>query len=118
MARPTCHRKLEDIRIVFRQQIGEEASMRLFYISILFILAFVVIANSSSPGYHLVKKIPLSAAAGGGEYFDYITFDDSARRVYVSHGTEFQVLDADTNKVVGTITGLKRCHGIAIVDSM
>jgi len=36
------------------------------------------------PGaYHLLKKIPLGAAEGGGEYFDYITFDAAARRVYL-----------------------------------
>ena len=31
-------------------------------------------------GYHLLQKIPFDAAAGGGEYFDYITFDAAARR--------------------------------------
>src|SRR5262249_43124627 len=84
----------------------------------LFLLSSCLVsAKGAAPGYRLLKKIPVPAAAGGGEYFDYITFDASTRRVYVSHGTEFAVLDADTNKVVGSITGLKRCHGIALVDS-
>jgi hypothetical protein len=38
-------------------------------------------------GYHLMKTISLPPAPGGGEYYDYITVDDAARRVYVSHGT-------------------------------
>ena len=75
-------------------------------------------ASPPQGGYHLLKKIPLGAAPGGGEYFDYITFDPSTRRVYVSHGTEFKVLNADTGAVVGTITGLKRCHGIVVVNEL
>src|ERR1700692_3208151 len=67
---------------------------------------------------HLLKKIPLGAAEGGGEYFDYITFDAAARRVYLSHGTEFKVLDADTSAVVGTIPGFKRNHGVALVPEL
>ena len=75
-------------------------------------------ANCQSPNYHLLKSVPLGAAPGGGEYFDYLTVDAASRRVYVSHGTEVKVVDADTAAVVGTITGLKRCHGIAIVESL
>jgi len=82
------------------------------------LLAGALVVAFPQGGYHLLKKIPLSAAPGGGEYFDYITFDPSTRRVYVSHGTEFQVLNADTGTVVGTITGLKRCHGIALVNDL
>src|SRR5262249_3060328 len=40
------------------------------------------------------------------------------RRIFLSHGTEFMVLDADTDKVLGTIRGLKRCYGIALVDEL
>src|SRR5712692_5236752 len=69
-------------------------------------------------GYHLLKKIPLGTAPGGGEYFDYINVDSAARRVYLSHGTEFKVLDADSFAVVGTIRGLKRDHGVALVPDL
>lgn len=69
-------------------------------------------------GYHLLKKVDLGAAPGGGEYFDYLTADSEARRVYVSHGTEVVVVDADSGTKVGTIGGLKRCHGIALVPSL
>jgi DNA-binding beta-propeller fold protein YncE len=69
-------------------------------------------------GYHLLKRIPLGAAPGGGEYFDYITVDSDARRVYLSHGTEVKVLDADNFSEVGTITGFKRNHGVALVPEL
>ena len=86
----------------------------------LFILLLRVYAPTISAAgrYHLLKKVPLAAAPGGGEYFDYITVDSEARRVYVTHGTEVQVLDADKYTLVGTVTGLKRCHGVALVKEL
>src|SRR6266566_733439 len=76
------------------------------------------LASPPAVSYHLLKKVPLAAAPGGGEYFDYITVDPEARRVYVSHGTEVVVLNADDYTVVGTIGGLQRCHGVALVKEL
>src|SRR5712692_3367981 len=70
-------------------------------------------------GYHLIKTVSFGPAEGGGEYFDYITVDTAARRVYLSHGTEFKVVDADSFAVLGTITGgFKRNHGVALVPEL
>jgi len=76
------------------------------------------LALQSGGGYHLLRKISLAAAPGGSEYFDYISFDAPSRRVYLSHGTEVKVLDADSDKLIGNITGLKRDHGVAIVPDL
>src|SRR5260370_14298925 len=80
--------------------------------ALLLIFAFGTLANAQSVSYHLLKKVPLGAAPGGGEYFDYLMADSDARRVYISHGTEVKVVDAETADVGGIITGLKKCHGI------
>ena len=47
-----------------------------------------------------------------------INFDAPSRRVYLSHGTEVKVLDADSDKLIGDVTGLKRDHGVAIVADL
>src|ERR1700704_1491491 len=78
----------------------------------------VALASPPESGYHLIKKVPLGKAAGGAEYFDYITVDADARRLYVSHGAEIKILDADSFSVVGTISGLKRSHGVALVPEL
>jgi hypothetical protein len=78
----------------------------------------IAMASPPRPGYHLLKKIPLSAAPGGGEDFDYITVDSASRRVYLAHGTEVKVLDADKFSVVGTISGLKGCHGVLVLPDL
>jgi DNA-binding beta-propeller fold protein YncE len=82
------------------------------------LLGTVALASPPGPGYHLIKKVSLGAAPGGGEYFDYVTVDSASRRVYLSHGAEVKVLDADNFSVVGTISGLKRCHGVVVLPDL
>src|SRR6201987_6381652 len=72
-------------------------------------------AGWSAESYHLLKKYSIGQAEGSTrEYFDYITVDSAARRVYLAHGTEIKVLDADTGALVGNIIGLKQDHGVAV----
>lgn len=71
----------------------------------------------AAESYHLLKKYNFPAAEGSTrEYFDYITVDSPARRVYLSHGTEIKVVDADNGSVVGTIGGLQLTHGVAVAE--
>lgn len=83
-----------------------------------FVLGGAAGPKPAAPGYHLLKTVSLPPAPGNIEYFDYITVDVEARRVYVSHGTEVVVLNADDDSVVGNIGGLKRCHGVVIVKEL
>ena len=91
---------------------------RRFASGVLFaILAVASVATAAASGYHLLKKYSFGAAEGSTrEYFDYVTVDSAARRVYLSHGTEIKVLDADSGALVGNITGLKQDHGVAVAS--
>lgn len=83
--------------------------------SFLVLLPGIVAARTSAATYHLVRTYQYGPAAGAtGEYFDYITVDSAERRVYLGRGTEVQVINADTGKLLGRITGFKRQHGVAI----
>ena len=82
-----------------------------------YLLAGILAASFLSPAaaqentlYHLTKTIPL----GGGVKWDYLHFDPATDRVYISHGTRLDVVDATTGKIVGHVTGLHGSHGIAI----
>src|SRR4051794_2185974 len=55
---------------------------------------------------------------GGEGRWDYVTVDANARRLYVSHGTSMEILDADTGKSIHSITGLHGVHGIAIAPEL
>ena len=79
-----------------------------------FLLIAAVCVASEAPGFKVAKKYPV---AGDG-VFDYIVFDGSANRLYVSHGTEVDVLDADSGKLLGKVEDTPNVHGIAIVPSL
>ena len=64
--------------------------------------------------YHVIKKI----AVGGEGFWDYLSVDNGARRIYISRGTHVMVLDADSGAVVGDIANTPGVHGIAVVDSL
>jgi DNA-binding beta-propeller fold protein YncE len=82
---------------------------------LLILLGTFPLLMAAADGYHLLKKYSFGAAEGSTrEYFDYITVDSAARRVYLSHGTEIKVLDAGSGALIGNITGLKQDHGVAV----
>jgi YVTN family beta-propeller protein len=60
--------------------------------------------------YRVITKY----AVGGDGSWDYITVDSEARRLYVTHGTRVEVLDADTGKSVGVIADTPGVHGVVI----
>jgi YVTN family beta-propeller protein len=64
--------------------------------------------------YQVVKKIPVAGQGG----WDYLTVDESARRLYVSHGTQVEVLDVDDGKQLGKIENTPGVHGIAIAPDL
>lgn len=70
-------------------------------------------------GYHLLETYKFEAAPGStSEYFDYVTVDADARRVYLSRGTAVEVMDADSGKLIGYIPGFKRQHGVALAPEL
>lgn len=88
---------------------------RLAISSLIALLVSLSLLMAATTEYHLLKKYSFGAAEGSPrEYFDYITVDSAARRVYLSHGTEVKVIDADDGALIGNITSLKLDHGVAI----
>ena len=68
--------------------------------------------------YHLIKTVSLPQAPGNREYFDYLRVDNDARRVYVTHGTEVLVLNADDYSLIGKIGGLQLSHDVLIMKEL
>ena len=86
--------------------------MRMLSTSLLALVAAV--GAASADGYKLAKTIPVAGDGG----WDYCSVDAAGRRVYVSHGNQVDVIDADANTVAGTITGLQGVHGIAVAADL
>lgn len=74
------------------------------------LLLLVMAVALAQSGYHQIKKISIP----GDGFWDYLTADPATGRIFVSHGTEVDVVDSKKGKVIGKITGLKLVHGIAL----
>jgi YVTN family beta-propeller protein len=82
----------------------------LAFAAVLALLLSPAFAADASPHYHLAKTFVL----GGDGGWDYLTYDSAGRRLFISRGTEVQVLDVDTGKLIGTIPDTNGVHGIAL----
>jgi DNA-binding beta-propeller fold protein YncE len=69
---------------------------------------------SAAAGYQVVKTVALP----GEGFWDYVTVDSDARRIYISHSPKVLVLDADSFKLVGEIPDTQGVHGIAIAREL
>ncbi len=64
--------------------------------------------------YHLLKTIPIGGEGG----WDYLSIDEGARRLYVTHATKIVVVDLDKETVVGEITDTPGVHGLALAPGL
>jgi YVTN family beta-propeller protein len=71
-------------------------------------------APAPAGGYSVIKKIPIPGTGS----FDYLTVDAAARRLYVSHGTQVEVVDIDSLTPVGTIPKTPGVHGVALAPEL
>ncbi|MDR6944932.1 YncE family protein [Mucilaginibacter pocheonensis] len=85
-----------------------------------FILGLIIIAAGLMPlmlkaqTYVADKTIALPGDGG----YDYLAIDKVNRRLYVSHGTQVNVIDLATEKPIGLVDNMKGVHGIAIVNKL
>lgn len=63
-------------------------------------------------GYKVETRYPVPGNGG----FDYVTIDSDARRLYLSHGTQVDVIDPDSGKLIGTIADTPGVHGVALAS--
>jgi YVTN family beta-propeller protein len=81
------------------------------YLVVIAVLFFVGQTKAQS-GYKLVNTFHIKS--GGG--WDYIAVH--ANRLYVSHGTQVNILDKKTGDSLGVIPGTNGVHGIAFDDAI
>jgi YVTN family beta-propeller protein len=55
---------------------------------------------------------------GGEGGWDFLTFDEVARRVFVTRGEHVMVVDADKGTLLGDIRPVKHAHGVALVPAL
>jgi DNA-binding beta-propeller fold protein YncE len=78
------------------------------------LLAAAAVLAAPETTYTLLKTVPIPGEGG----WDYCICDDAGRRVYISHGTQVDVIDADTYELKGTVPDTKGVHGIALATDL
>jgi DNA-binding beta-propeller fold protein YncE len=76
-------------------------------------VVFVPGCHADGP-YHFLKEITVGGEGG----WDYLSIDESARRLYVSHATKVVVIDLDKDEVVGEIADTPGVHGLATAPEL
>ena len=69
----------------------------------------VSVTNAQQP-YHVIDQWKIGGTGG----WDYLLADPGAHLLYVTHGPRVEVIDTQTGKSVGAITGMKGTHGVAL----
>ena len=83
---------------------------RLFAAAVVFCLLAAPVPLVAQQPYHVIDHWKLGGEGG----WDYLLADSSAHRLYVTHGARVEVIDTQTGKPVGAITGLHGTHGVAL----
>src|ERR1035437_7523878 len=78
------------------------------------ILAVAANSYAADSGYHIIKRLKVGGEGG----WDYLTVDNSARRLYISRSSHVMVIDLDSDKVVGDIPNTPGVHGIAVAPEL
>src|ERR1700744_6455159 len=73
------------------------------------ILSSIILPACLSAQYHIVKTLPIKS---DGKW-DYIALCPTNNNVYVSHGTQVNILDRTSGDSVGIINNTIGVHGIA-----
>jgi DNA-binding beta-propeller fold protein YncE len=73
-----------------------------------------VSALAAAPTYKVLSKIKI----GGAASWDYVYVDSANHRLYVSHGTQTEVIDTATDKLIATIPDTRGVHGIAVANDL
>lgn len=77
-------------------------------------LALVLALPLHAAGYHVARHI----AIGGEGGWDYLTVDETLHRLFVSHGTEVDVVNLIKGEKVAVIDKLDGVHGIALAPDL
>jgi len=85
--------------------------MKKLSITVALLFAAGALFAQNKSGYHVAKSFHIKSNGG----YDYITVDSTSDNLYVSHGTQVNVISKTTGDSIGVIKTSKDVHGIALV---
>jgi outer membrane protein assembly factor BamB len=85
--------------------------MRIIALALTLATLTVILAAQSPSGYHVTHTYTL----GGDGSWDYIVPDPPNHRLFIARQNRVMVVDEDTGKLLGEVTGIQGAHGTAVV---
>ncbi len=79
-------------------------------------LTVAPVTSTAAPAQPLAVLQTWKVGGDGG--WDYLTFDVTTKRLFVSRGTRVDVINVDTGTVVGSIPDTQGVHGIALANDL
>ena len=74
----------------------------------------ISVPKQTDAAYHLLERYKLGGTGG----WDWLTVDAEGRRVFISRSDHVTVIDADSGKLLGEISGTNGVHGIALAPEL
>ena len=71
-------------------------------------------AHPGASGYHLLRKFAL----GGDGGWDYLSFDQATRRLFISRSSRVLVVNVDTGDLLAEIPDTPGVHGVALAPDL
>jgi DNA-binding beta-propeller fold protein YncE len=84
------------------------------FLAIMLLTAGLSTYAQKKSAYHISASFPINSAGG----YDYLTVDPASEKLYVSHGSQVNVLNKITGDSIGVIKTEKDVHGIALVPAL
>ncbi len=75
---------------------------------------FAAVPAVAQQQFQLAQRVKL----GGEGFWDYLTYDQDAHRLFITHGDHVTVVDTKTLKPTGEIPGLSAIHGVALAPAL
>ena len=85
--------------------------MKKYYFLAAMLLTAGLSDAQNKPAYHISSTFAIEGSGG----YDYMTVDSASEKLYVSHGSQVNILNKNTGESLGIIKAEKDVHGIALV---
>ena len=84
-----------------------------FFFTILFTFLAIELQAQETKAFHILKTFHIASAGG----WDYLAIGPGNNRLYISHGTQVNILNKTTGDSIGVIENTTGVHGIAFDKS-
>ncbi len=88
--------------------------MKKYYFLAAMLLTAALSDAQNKPAYHISSTFAIEGTGG----YDYMTVDSASEKLYVSHGSQVNILNKNTGESLGIIKAEKDVHGIALVHAL